>query len=401
MLEEGRYADAESAARSTFSPPPRPRRAASRSIRRKRSTSSSSLSGAAERRGAKGRPRSRSRPSSSRRRPWVRGTRESPTLWSTRRTPWRRSANTSEATKLEERALEISTRVWGPDDRHVALVHQNLGTTLSETDPLESERHRREALRIYEAVAGPESVEVANVLNGLANLTADRGEFAEAEAIYTRVIRIHETALGPRHPNVGTDVPEPRVSPLGDGGLRAARTELEHALSIRQETVGREHPADDDDPREPRDRRRPARPAGRAALGRAARPRGPGPGTRPPDARRHPRQLRRLPLRSRPGTLAALAGRGSRSASHGRSVRTIHAPSGSSRTWATRRSARATSRPPSDSSVRRSPGSKRPRALPPPSSSKPGGPSRVAARRAGRRPRQRSSSLGPSHRRRR
>jgi tetratricopeptide (TPR) repeat protein len=155
---------------------------------------------------------------------------------------WETIGNRSRARALLERALGISTDLWGPDDRRVALIHNNLGSVLYELEPPESERHMREALRIYEAVDGPESDEVADVLNNLANLAANRGDLAEAEEGYRRVIRIHEQALGARHPTVGSDYSNLGYLHTETGDYEEARSELEHALSILQEALGREHP---------------------------------------------------------------------------------------------------------------------------------------------------------------
>lgn len=155
---------------------------------------------------------------------------------------WKAVGNQARARALLERAFGISIDLWGPDDRRVALIHHNLGSTLYELEPRESERHLREALRIYESAAGPESDEVADALNGLANLAADRGDLAEAEEGYRRVIRIHEQTLGARHPKVGSDYQNLGYLHTETGDYEEARSELEHALSILQEALGREHP---------------------------------------------------------------------------------------------------------------------------------------------------------------
>lgn len=53
-----------------------------------------------------------------------------------------------------------------------------------------------------EKALGPEHLEVAASLNNLAVLLKIAGADEEAEALYTRSIKIKEQSLGPNHPQV-------------------------------------------------------------------------------------------------------------------------------------------------------------------------------------------------------
>ena len=152
------------------------------------------------------------------------------------------SGKYAEARPVLERALSLALQAHGPDDLRVGSAHSSLGSALSEIDVNGSERHRREALRILELTA-PDSIEVADALNGLANCVADRGRFAEAAEVYRRSLRIRETVFGPRHPAVAQSYHNLGYLHLEIGDYEEARTELEHALSIREETIGRKHRA--------------------------------------------------------------------------------------------------------------------------------------------------------------
>lgn len=62
-----------------------------------------------------------------------------------------------------------------------------------------------------EKALGPDHLEVAASLNNLAVLLKTAGADEEAEALYSRSIRIKEAALGPNHPQVS--LPAQALSP--------------------------------------------------------------------------------------------------------------------------------------------------------------------------------------------
>lgn len=142
-----------------------------------------------------------------------------------------------------ERALALAVEVRGPDDELVAHVLTDFSALLAEREPGESERLIREALRIVEMTKGPESVFAADVMGSLAARVTDRGSFDEAETLYIRGLRIYETLLGPRHPNVARSYNNLGHLHTQTGDFERARTELEQALAIKAETIGRAHPS--------------------------------------------------------------------------------------------------------------------------------------------------------------
>ena len=54
----------------------------------------------------------------------------------------------------------------------------------------------------HEAKLGPDHPDVANSLNNLAILYMDMGQYAKAEPLYQRSLKISEAKLGPDHPDV-------------------------------------------------------------------------------------------------------------------------------------------------------------------------------------------------------
>ncbi len=148
----------------------------------------------------------------------------------------------SEARLLFERALELAVRAYGPDAARVGVLHHNLGNLLRETDVDGAEKHFREALRIFELVRGPDSRDVADVLDGLASCAVGQLRYTEAEELYLRSLLILQQTDGPRasrsagvHSNLGNLYNE-------TGDYERARVHLLQALSIQEEALGSQHP---------------------------------------------------------------------------------------------------------------------------------------------------------------
>src|SRR5262245_7193780 len=68
----------------------------------------------------------------------------------------------------------------------------------------ESEPLAREALSIREVTNGPDSLEVANVLNVLADSLSAQGGMQEAEPMLVRALNIRRAKLPPDHPDIAT-----------------------------------------------------------------------------------------------------------------------------------------------------------------------------------------------------
>ena len=57
------------------------------------------------------------------------------------------------------------------------------------------------ALKIFEKALGPDHPDTATALTNLAVLYRAMGDYAKAEPLYQRALKIVEKALGPDHPN--------------------------------------------------------------------------------------------------------------------------------------------------------------------------------------------------------
>jgi tetratricopeptide (TPR) repeat protein len=135
------------------------------------------------------------------------------------------------ARHFAERQLELAKQRGGRTEVGGGL--NNLGLVLRAQGDLEGAKDAFErALRIDEAVHGPDHPNVAAHVNNLGSVLRAQGDLEGARAAYERALRIDEAVYGPDHPNVAI-----RVNNLGSvlhdqGDLEGARAAYERALRI-------------------------------------------------------------------------------------------------------------------------------------------------------------------------
>jgi tetratricopeptide (TPR) repeat protein len=152
-------------------------------------------------------------------------------------------ARYQEAESLYQRALSIREQWLGPDHLDVAVTLNGLArlyydqSKYAEAVPL-----YQRARVIQEQQLGSEHPEVARTLIGLAILSQEQGKYAEAEQLYLRAQRIQEQQLGPDHLDVALTLHGlanlyNRQSKYGE-----AESLYQRALHIREQQLGLEHP---------------------------------------------------------------------------------------------------------------------------------------------------------------
>ncbi len=142
-----------------------------------------------------------------------------------------------------ERALKIDEAVYGPDHPQVAIRVNNLGGVLRALGDLAGARASYErALKIDEAVYGPDHPEVATDVNNLGGVLRDLGDLAGARTCYERALKIVEAVYGPEHPKVATTVNNLGSVLQALGDLAGARVSYERALKIFETVYGPDHP---------------------------------------------------------------------------------------------------------------------------------------------------------------
>ncbi|MGI9182071.1 MAG: FxSxx-COOH system tetratricopeptide repeat protein [Longimicrobiaceae bacterium] len=124
-------------------------------------------------------------------------------------------AEFAQAKAAYERALRIDEAVYGPEHPEVATDVNNLGGVLQALgDHAGAKAAFERALRIDEALYGPEHPEVATDVNNLGSVLQALGDHAGAKAAYERALQIFEHFLGPDHPS--TRVVRGNLESLGE-----------------------------------------------------------------------------------------------------------------------------------------------------------------------------------------
>jgi tetratricopeptide (TPR) repeat protein len=100
----------------------------------------------------------------------------------------------------------------------------------------------RRALKIDEASFGPDHPKVGTSLNNLAQLLADTNRLAEAEPLMRRALKIDEDSIGPDHPNVATDLSNLAQLLKDTNRLAEAEPLMRRALKIDEAGLGPNHP---------------------------------------------------------------------------------------------------------------------------------------------------------------
>ncbi|PWT82250.1 MAG: hypothetical protein C5B58_08550, partial [Acidobacteria bacterium] len=138
--------------------------------------------------------------------------------------------------KIREKAL-------GPDHpdtatalNNLALLYQSLG------DYAKAEPLYQRALKIAERALGPDHPDTAQTLNNLALLYCSLGDYAKAEPLCQRALKIAERALGPDHPTTATALNNLALLYQSLGDYAKAEPLYRRALKIREKALGPDHP---------------------------------------------------------------------------------------------------------------------------------------------------------------
>ncbi len=115
----------------------------------------------------------------------------------------------------------------------------------------EAEPLYKRSLGIHEKALGPDHPDVGTSLNNLALLYESQGRYAEAEPLYKRSLGIREKALGPDHPDVGTSLNNLAGLYESQGRYAEAEPLYKRSLALCEEGAG---------PRPPRCRHRAQQP---------------------------------------------------------------------------------------------------------------------------------------------
>ena len=147
-----------------------------------------------------------------------------------------------EAIPLAEKAVEIATRVRGPEDPETATSINNLGELYSNMHQYaKAEALLREALRIRQKVLGREHPYTAYSLNNLGIVYQAMAEYAKAEPLYQEALRIRQKVLGREHPDTAVILNNLGTLYQAMVEYGKAETVLQEALRIYRKALGAEH----------------------------------------------------------------------------------------------------------------------------------------------------------------
>ena len=147
------------------------------------------------------------------------------------------------AEPLYQRALQIREQVLGIEHSDVANSLNGLANLYFQQGKYaEAENFYQRALRIWEQEVGKEHPDVADILYNLALVYSDQGKYEQAEPLYQRALWTWEQAFGTEHPDVAYALSglANLYSELGKYG--EAEALYQRALRIREQTLGAEQP---------------------------------------------------------------------------------------------------------------------------------------------------------------
>jgi CHAT domain-containing protein/Tfp pilus assembly protein PilF len=139
--------------------------------------------------------------------------------------------------------LAIDAKALGPGDPALATHLNNLADLYAnEGRYAEAEAPEKRALAIREKALGPDNPDVALSLNDLGELYYHQGRFAEAVPLAQRAVAIRQKTLGPNHPDVAGSLTLLAELYRAQGRYGEALPLYQSALRIDEAALGPGHP---------------------------------------------------------------------------------------------------------------------------------------------------------------
>jgi serine/threonine protein kinase/Flp pilus assembly protein TadD len=155
---------------------------------------------------------------------------------------WRKG-DFAKAKVFQEQALAIREKRLGPGTKEVGNSLHDLGTlNYTQGNYAEARRLLERSLAIREKVLGPENADVANTLNSLGAIAYKEGDLKKAGEIWRRTLSIREKALGPDHPYLAHTLNNLAIVHIYTGDPKGAVPLLERVIRIQEKVLGPKHP---------------------------------------------------------------------------------------------------------------------------------------------------------------
>ncbi len=148
-----------------------------------------------------------------------------------------------EAEEQHELALELRTRVLGPEHPDTLTSMNDLGLVLRKQGLLDdAEKLYRRALSVQLPTLGKEHPDTLITLNNIANVLRSRKRALQAEPIYREVLEIRRRVLGKEDPETLTSKSNLALVLITKGMLADAERLTREVLETRTRILGDEHP---------------------------------------------------------------------------------------------------------------------------------------------------------------
>jgi serine/threonine protein kinase/tetratricopeptide (TPR) repeat protein len=155
---------------------------------------------------------------------------------------YRRIGMFDKAHDLLQRALASGRAAFGPNHASVAQTLNDIGGLAAEKgDAQTAAASLEEALRIRRHIYGPESTHVADTLAELGRIYQDQGLNARAEPLHREALAIRQKALGGESGETAVSMSDLASVLRLKGDLDNAEALLRHSLEIHRQTRGDAH----------------------------------------------------------------------------------------------------------------------------------------------------------------
>ena len=156
---------------------------------------------------------------------------------------YRRLGVYDKAQRLLEQALASGRTVYGIDDARLAQTLQDLGVVRADRgDYIAAGRNLEEALEMRRRLLGRDHPDVAITLAELGRVYQDQGFNDRAEPVHREALLIRRTALGNEHRETAVSQSDVASVLRLKGDLDAAETLLRECLETNRKTRGEDHP---------------------------------------------------------------------------------------------------------------------------------------------------------------
>lgn len=156
---------------------------------------------------------------------------------------FQRMGQYDKALPLQQQALDIARRTFGPDDARVGQSLNDLGVLQRAMgNYADSEALLIESLALRRKLFGNDNKDVAVTLVELARVLRDRGRVAEAEAPIREALAIRTKIFGDEHRETATSKNELGQFLLERGDLAGAEPMLRQNAATSERVLGADHP---------------------------------------------------------------------------------------------------------------------------------------------------------------